>query len=309
MTMRVPNLMSNAQSLQDLQRIKQQYAATVQQLSSGQAIVNIGDDPAGTAQVMNDQADINQNTGYIAAGTAANAQLQNSSAALTTMGSNINRLLELGQEALGGTATASSQAAIGTEVDSLRTDFISLGNTQVSGKYLFAGTKTTTVPFLDNVPATATTPQKVTYQGNDNSVSANLSSTATVSTNIPGSTLFFGPGGPGSATDLLAQTTALRDALNSNNTAGIQTAYNNLKAISDRINVSVADLGDRENGITALDNGMTTYNQTLTTQQSSIASVDYPTAITQLNQSSVAEQATLATMAKSNAKTLFDYIA
>jgi flagellin-like hook-associated protein FlgL len=42
---------------------------------------------------------------------------------------------------------------------------------------------------------------------------------------------------------------------------------------------------------------------------SSIQSVDYATAITQLTQEGVAQQATLSTMAQTNQKNLFDYIA
>ncbi len=49
MTMRVPNLMNNAQSMLDLQRIKQQYSQTVQQLTTGKAIVNLGDDPTSSS--------------------------------------------------------------------------------------------------------------------------------------------------------------------------------------------------------------------------------------------------------------------
>lgn len=315
MSMRVPNMMNNAQSLMDLQRIKQAYSTTVQQLSTGEANPNIGDDPSATTQVMNYQSSINVNAGYISQANTATATLQATSTALTTIGTNINTLLQLGQEGLAGTPTSASQAAIATQVDALRTDLISVGNTQASGTYLFGGTNNTVQPFLDNVPAVPAnppapaTPQSVTYQGNSGVITLTLSQSASVATNIPGNTLFFGPGGQGSATDLLAQTTALRDALNSNNTAGIQAAYDNIKTISDRINVSVADLGDRENGVTALQNGLSAYNQTLMSQQSTVASVDYPTAITSLNQLSVSEQATLSTMASSRQKTLFDYIA
>jgi flagellar hook-associated protein 3 FlgL len=305
MTMRVPNLMNNAQSMLDLQRIKQQYAGTALQVSSGKAIVNLGDDPAGTAQIMNDQTSISRNADYLDAGNTATAQMQSSSEVLTTMGLHLDRLLELGQEGLGGTATADSQAGIATEVDALRTDLISLGNTQASGKYIFAGTKTTTAPFVDGPGPDATT---VTYNGNDGIIKMELSPSVTVATNIPGSALFFGPGGQGSATDLLAQTAALRDGLLNNDREQVQTAYRNLQTISGRLNVSVADLGDRENGVAALDNGLTTYNQNLTNQQSTISSVDYPKAITQLNEDGVAQQATLNTVAKTNAKTLFDYI-
>jgi flagellar hook-associated protein 3 FlgL len=101
----------------------------------------------------------------------------------------------------------------------------------------------------------------------------------------------------------------MAQALTTNNTAAIQTAYNNLQTISSRINVSVADLGEREDGVTALQDGLSAYSQNLTTQQSSIASVNYANAITQLNEEGVAQQATLSTIAKSGQKTLFDYIA
>ena len=304
MTMRVPNLMNNAQSLLDLQRIKQQYSETVQQLSSGKAIVNIGDDPAGNAQVLNYQANIDMNSEYISQANTATSLLQSSSSILTTMGNDLNRLLELGQEGLASGTSATSQSAIANEVDAMRTNLISLGNTQVQGKYIFAGTNTTVVPFVDNAAKTV-----ATYNGNNGSINLDVAPSVSVATNIPGSTLFFGPSGQGSATDILAQAAALRDALNTNNTAAIQTAYDNLQAISAQLNVSVATLGDRENGVTAAQNGLSAFNQNLTTLQSSVASVDYPTAITQLNQESVAEQATLSTMAKSNAKTLFDYLA
>lgn len=304
MSMRVPNLMTNAQSLLDLQRIKQAYANAVQQVSTGQAIVNIGDDPAGTAQIMQYQSAITQNQEYISQGSTATGQLQAASTALSTMNNDLTRLMELAEEGLSGSATAASNQDIATEVQGLRTDLISLGNTQWMGNYVFGGSNTTgAAPFVDNGNGT------VTYNGNNQVVNLDLSATATVSVNIPGSTLFFGTGGQGSSTDILAQAAALTTALNANDNAGIQAAYTNLQTIAGQFNVSAGDLGSRANGITALDNGLSAYNQTLTSQQSAIASVNYPNAITALNEDGVAEQATLETMAKSNAKTLFDYIA
>ena len=311
MSMRVPNLMNNTQSLLDLQRIKQQLAQLTMQVSSGQRIINLGDDPAGTAQIMGYQASISLNAQYVAQGDQANAQLQAASSALDTMGSTITRLLVLAQEGMAANTTTGSQAAIAAEVDGLRTDLISLGNTQVNGRYIFAGTNTLTQPFQDNVPATATSPQSVTYNGNNSIINLTIGTSVNMAVNIPGDTLFFG--GPqasaqGSATDLLAQVTALRDALQANDPAAIQTAYSNLRAINDRLNVSVADLGARANGVSSLQSGLTSFNNTLTTLQSSVASVDYPTAITQLNQAYVAQDATLSVMSKSNAKNLFDYL-
>jgi flagellar hook-associated protein 3 FlgL len=300
MTMRVPNLLNNAQAQLDLQRVKQSFAQTVQQVSSGQAIVDIGDDPSGTSQILGYQADISQNAQYISQANTANSYLTSTSTVLTTMGNDLNSLMSLAQEGLGSGATASSQDAIATQVTALRSDLISLGNTQEQGRYIFAGTNTTQQPFD---PATGA------YSGNDGSISLAVSQTASVVTNVPGDTLFFGgPGGQGGDGDLLAQAANLSTALQANDTAGIQTAYNNLQAISNRVNTIVAGVGGRQNGIQAVQSGLTSFNNTLTTQESSIASVDYPTAITQLSQESVAEQATLSVMSQSNQKTLFDYL-
>jgi flagellar hook-associated protein 3 FlgL len=306
MSVRVPNLMNNAQSLLDLQRIKQQYSETVQQLSTGEADPNLGDNPAATAQAESYQASINVNTQYIAQANTATSQLQAASTAVGTMNTDVTQLLQLGQEALAAGTTSESQAGIASQVSALRKDLISLGNTQDQGNYIFAGTKTTTVPFVDN---TGTTPPTTTYNGDSNTISLTLSPSVSVATNIPGNTLFYGPDGQGSDTDLLAQAANLAQALSTNNTAGIQTAYNNLQTISSRINVSVAQLGEAEDGVTALQDGLSSYNQNLTSQQSSVVSVNYATAITQLNQESVAQQATLSTMAQTNQKNLFDYIA
>jgi flagellar hook-associated protein 3 FlgL len=311
MTMRVPNLMNNAQSMLDLQRIKQDYANTVQQLSSGQAIVNLGDNPAGTAQIMNYQSSIDQNDQYVANANTATAQLQTASTSLNSLVSELDRMLTLGQEALSGTATASSQAGIATEVDAIRTNMIALGNTQSQGKYIFAGTNTTASPFT-NVPSTGApnyNPPTVTYQGNNSAINLEVAPNNQVQTNVTGSQVFFGAGGQGSATDLLAQAANLWTGLMNNNTAAIQTAYNNLQSISGQLNVTVAQVGDRANGVTQAQTNLNAFNQTLTTLQSSVASVNYPTAIVNLNQDSVAQQATLSAIAQSNTKNLFSYLA
>jgi flagellar hook-associated protein 3 FlgL len=313
MTMRVPNLLNNAQSMLDLQRIKQQYSQTVLQLTTGKAIINVGDDPTASAQISNYQSAVDLNSQYISQADTATGQLQNSSTILTSITNDINRLMELGQAGTSGDASANA-----TEVDTIRTDLISLGNTQIQGKYLFSGTVvSTTPPFVDSGPVAAPATQTVTYNGDNATTKVNISSSATVATNIPGDTLFFGGSvaanpaiqGQSSPTDLFGQTAALRDALASNNQAGVQTALTNLKAISARIGVMTTDLGGRENGVTTMQNGLSDFNANLQSQLSTIQSVDYPTAITQLSQESLAQQASLNAMARANQKSLFDYIA
>lgn len=299
MTLRVPNLMNSPRTQLDLQRIKQAFAKTSQQLSSGQAIVDIGDDPSGMTQILGYQATISQNAQYVAQADTANAQLESTATILTTVGSDINRLLTLAQEGMTSGVTNSSQGAIASEVDSLRDNLISMGNTQVQGRYLFAGSDTTQKPF-DASGA---------YAGNSNDLTLQVSPSVSVTTNVPGDTLYFGgAGGQGTNADLLAQVANLSTALKANNQAGIQAAYTNIQTISDRINSVVADVGSRQSGLTDLQSGLKSFGNTLTGLKSTIQSVDYAAAAVNLNSESVAQQATLHVMSKSTQQNLFDYL-
>jgi flagellar hook-associated protein 3 FlgL len=299
MTLRVPNLMNNPRTMLDLQRIKQAFTQTSKQLSSGQAIVDIGDDPSGMTQILGYQASISQNAQYASQVDTANAQLDSASTVLTSLGTDMNRLLQLAQEGMTSDGTAASQGAIASEVDALRDNLISLGNTQVQGRYIFAGSDTTQKPF----------DASGNYLGNHNDISLQVSPSVSVVTNVPGDTLYFGgAGGQGSNADLLTQVANLSTALKANNQAGIQAAYSNLQTISDRMNSVTADVGTRQSGITDLQAGLKSFGNTLDNLKSSIQSVDYASAAVNLNAQYVAQQATLHVMSKANQQNLFDYM-
>jgi flagellar hook-associated protein 3 FlgL len=297
--------MNSAQAMLDLQRIKQQYSNTVLQLTTGEQNVNIGDNPTASAEAMNYQDTIDLNNQYVAQGATAANQLSSTSTVLSSMISDITQVLGLATNGLGSSTDPTAQAADGTQVDAIRTALIALGNTEQNGTYLFSGTATTTVPFTND---TSTTPNSVTYNGNSGIISLNVGASTTIATNIPGNSLFFGPSGQGSATDLMAQVTAVRDALTSGNTAALQTATNNLTTISQRIEQAQTAVGGLQNSVSTLQNGMNDFTTNLQAQQSTLEAVDYPTAITNLNQESVAEQASLNAMSMANTKNLFDYI-
>jgi flagellar hook-associated protein 3 FlgL len=305
MTLRAPNPMNNSQALLDLLRTKGRYADYIQQLTTGKRIVNVGDDPTGTALIMDFSNSIKRNGQYVTLIDNAASMLKGSENALDSVNNTLTRLLELAQQGGSDTTTASGRATLAKEVDSLRTDLISTANTQEQGKYLFAGTLTTTVPFADD---TSTVPQSVTYSGNGGLVNLDVSISSTVTTNLPGNEVFFGPGGQGSATDLFAAVTALRDALTANDTAQIKTAATNLKSISDRVNGLLTDLGGRQSSLSALKDNLESFSANLKSIQDSYEAVDYPTAIMGLNKESVAQEAILRTMGKVNQSSLFDYL-
>ncbi len=311
MTIRTPNPLNNAQMLLDLQRSKDRYANYASQLTSGNRIVNIGDDPAGSALILNFQSSIDQNKQYMDQIDTATSYLQNTETVATTVGNQVTRLMQLAQQGLNGTQSGSSRTAIAGEVDGIYTNLVNLANTKVQGKYIFGGTHTTNAPF-DPSTAPAGNPNSITYNGDNSTIDFTVGASATTPTNIPGDTLFLGgaaPGSYGSSLDLFNAAKSLSQALTSGNTAGIQTAYDNLKAISDHVNNAITQIGGWSGGITDLKSSLTAVNANLQAVQDTVQGVDYTTAITGFQKESIVQQASLSVMAKVNKVNLFDYLA
>jgi flagellar hook-associated protein 3 FlgL len=213
------------------------------------------------------------------------------------------RLQELASTAGGSSLTAGDRASELAEIDSIRTNLVSIANTQSQGKYLFAGTKTTTVPFTDAVP-----PALPAYNGDQGSINVGVSPSQTVTTNIPGNQVFEN-GGPGSTSNFFQAIADLRDGITSNNTAQIQTASSNLTTVLDNLNQVLSMLGGRQAGLSALTDTLSGFNVSLQGLQNTQQATDYPKAAVEYSSDQIAQSATLSSMAKISKTNLFDYLA
>lgn len=312
MTFRTPNPSMNVRTMLDLRRVKEHLSLLQEQIATGKRIIRPGDDPTGAALIVDFRNSIEQNKQYVKQAESAESFLQSTETALLDgVNTEIIRLLELGSQALGNSTGAAGRAALAPEVNGIRTNLISLANTQQQGKYLFAGSATTTIPFT----ASAT---GATYSGNNDTISLDVSVSAAVGTNLPGDSVFFGQSaalpptataGPGSGGDLFTQVTALRDALTANNVPGIQAAFDNLKGIYTRMQNSITELGGRQASLGQLKEMVADFNTSLQGIQNSYESVDLPQAITDYQREEITQQAALSIIGRSNEQNLFNYLA
>jgi flagellar hook-associated protein 3 FlgL len=303
MSIRTVTSSENRQSLLDLQRTDERLANNQQRISSGNRLVNAGDDPAAAASIVDLGNSIQANTGYLKQITAATSYLSPSEDAVNAAVNANMRLQELATEAGASNLTAADRASELAEIDSIRTNLVSIANTQSQGKYLFAGMKTTTAPFTDAVP-----PALPTYNGDQGSINVTVSPSQTVTTNIPGDQVFEN-GGPGSASNFFQAIADLRDGITSNNTAQIQTASNNLTTVLGNLNQVLSELGGRQAGLSALTDTLSGFNVSLQSIQSTQQATDYPTAAVEYASDQTAQSATLSAMAKISKTNLFDYLA
>jgi len=302
MTLRSVNPYTSYQVLLDLQRTKDQMASLQEQLASGNRLVRLGDDPTASSLVLDFQNSIEKNKAFIQQADSATSFLSTTETSLASVNEAVTRLLELGQQGLSDITSPDGRTAISHEVDGLRTNLLSIANTQAQGKFIFAGTRTTTQPFSG--PAAG----PITYAGDGNSIDLDVASSTSVSTNLTGDAVFFGAGGQGSASDIFQQVTDLRNGLATNNRVLIQAAYDNLKTIQARVNDQMTDLGGRQASLDQLRESVGSYNLSLQTIQGSYQDLDYAEAITDYNQAQTAQQASLSVLAKSSQRNLLDYL-
>ena len=305
MSLRTPSTDYYRQSLLNLQNIQEQIAQNTQRLTSGNQITNPGDDPTGSATILDFQNSIQANTQFLAQATSANGLLQSAADAFTSMISDVNNLQVLAQSALGSASTApGGMTGSAPQVEATLSNLLSTANTQFQGKYIFAGTNTTTTPFA----ASAANSDGVAYSGNSGVINLGVTATSTVATNIPGSTVFFGSGGQGSTTDLFQAVTDLYNGLSSNDTALVTSASANLTTVLNNLYQQQATVGGSQAGLSDLQNTISNINVSLKGLQSSIQSTNIPQTYTDLVSEQTAQQATLNTMAKINSNNLFNYI-
>jgi flagellar hook-associated protein 3 FlgL len=217
--------------------------------------------------------------------------------ALSNVVTVLTRALSLGVEGANGTLNAGDQQAIASEVQGLLNQTVSLGNTNYQGAYLFGGTAVNTLPFTLN---TAT--NTVTYNGNANTTSVQLSAGVPVTGNVPGSQLFQNASGStlGALQDLY---TALSTGTN------IPAAVTEIQNALTQVGVQRVTYGNALNQITLSQNFLNQDQINLSTQENTLVGVDPAVAATNFSQAQVAEQATLSATAKVlSLPTLLDFL-
>lgn len=289
MTLRIPTSYGNQQILSGLQAAKARYNTLQEQIATGKRIINISDDPTGAALVVNLQNSTERNEQYVRQIESARSFLTATDTALGAVDESLMRLMELGTKGLQA-VTAGNGGAIVPEVDAITTHLLTIANTQEQGKYLFAGTMTTTKPY----------PAAGASVANAGVINLDITSSASVATNIPGDQVFV---------NVFQAVTDLRAALVANNQANVQTALGELDtALSTNLSART-EVGGRQNSLDQIQTTLESFNLTLKSIQASYEDVDYPTAITQANQEDIGQKAAFSVLSRANRQNLFDFLA
>ncbi len=261
---------------------RQSQNTALQQLSTGLAVNHLSDNPAAAAEVTLNHAQVSQDTQYLQNITNLTAQSNTIDSTLSSVVTAVTQAISLGVEGANGTQSSADRQAIAQQLTGIRDQVLSLANQTYQGNYLFAGTATSTQPFVLD----PTQPTGVKYNGNANTNSVTISSGNEIPVNVPGSQIFTNPAG-----DVLGALNGLITALQNN--SGLAAANTNLTQAASQLNSQRVFYGNTLQQLQTAQTSLTTDKLQLAQQENSLVGADLAASITNLEQANTATSAIL----------------
>ncbi len=297
--MRVATNTVSTNIIAQIQQLSSQQSQLQSEVSSGLRITQPADDPAAFGRVLNYQSEDSALSQYQRNANTAQ-QISNATTSsmqqIKTISDRATQIATLGN----GTGGAAAMSAYASEVDQLIEEAVQLGNSQLNNNYLFSGTAVTTAPYAVTRNAQGQI-ASVAYNGNTSQASIPLSATASIAPGSDGAT------NQGLST-FLNNLVALRNALNSGNSATVGTVQTGLLTDEDTIINSIAGQGAVQMRIQVNQAQQTALSQNLSQLVSNETSADMATTIVKLNQSQNAYQAAIQSAASIMQHSLLDYL-
>lgn len=261
---------------------RQAQNTALQQLSTGRQVNQLSDNPSAAAQVVLNHVQSNQDDQFLQNITSLQSQTQSIDSALNSAVSAVNQAVSLAVEGANGTVSVANQQAIAQQVTGIRDQVLSIANQSFQGNFVFAGTATSTQPFVLD----STQTDGVKYNGNTSVNSLQISSGQSILLNVPGSQIFTNPAG-----NVLGALNGLITALQTN--TGVAAASTSLNQAFSQLTAQRVFYGNALQQLQSSQTFLTSDKLQLSTQENSLVGADLAASITNLEQASTATSAIL----------------
>jgi flagellar hook-associated protein 3 FlgL len=282
-----------------IQSTAAQQDKAFQQLSSGRRIQYASDDPAAFALAMYTNARVNANDQFLTSTQTVQSMMQSADSTLNSVVTALTRAISLGVEGASDTVSSAQRQAIASEVLGIRDTVVSLANTAFNDTYLFAGTKSTTAPFVVN----ATSPTGVDYVGSTELNQVQIGESLKIPVSVPGDQLFSSPEG-----DVFGSLNALYEGLMNNDQDAISAATAQARQSFDHVSTQRVFYGNSMQLLEQQDSYLNNNKVELSQEWNGQVGVDPTTAASTLVNAQQAHDSTLAAAAKVSGLSLLDYL-
>ena len=295
-TMRInPNQMPDLLAALNQSKLITQEAQM--QIATGRRVNKPSDDPTAASLLVQNNDQVTFTAGYLQSLSTLQGQLSTADSTLGSVVSAMQLATTLGIEGANGTLSDADRAAITTELQGIQSQVMSLANTSYEGVYLFAGTITNTAPFV----VSSNLPSGIGYVGNDGVNQVSIGNGYQLAANIPGSQLFSASGN-----DVFLALNNLIAAMQGNSDIG--DAVSALNSASAYFSAQRVFYGNALSQAQSQTTDLNSAKLQITQEQNTLGAADMAQAATDLSQSQLDTQATLAAISKFSQNNLFDYM-
>ncbi|MGM0662785.1 MAG: flagellar hook-associated protein FlgL [Thermodesulfobacteriota bacterium] len=311
--MRVSNKAVYDTVTQNLARTSDAMFRANQVVSTGKKINRLSDDPVGLVSVLGLRSSL-EYIGQLERNiTMGNSWLNMGETALTKVEDILSQAKALTIQMSSANVGEKERANSAEIAEGFLQQVLSLANTMVDGRYIFAGTNTDTAPFELETVNEDPDYRMVDYNGNGTEFSIEIAKDIHVGVGRDGESIFgsddFAWGDPNTGQNNIFKTLIdLKTALENNDVPSIQTTMGELDSQMDRIRGLIADTGSKLNRLDLKANIIQDLRLTYTDRKSELEDADITEAMMDLAAKELAYQAALNSSAKMMQMSLVDFI-
>jgi flagellar hook-associated protein 3 FlgL len=270
---------------------------TQEKIASGKNINRPSDDPRGMGAIMGYRHVIGETETYLKNIGFATDQLANSESVMQKVQEYVIRMNGLAVDTADATDAGVARTGTAFEVDEIIKGLVGLANTKIGDRYIFSGYLTDTRPF-DSAGL---------YSGDSNEIAVNVGPGQELKYGLAGDRVFKGVGVPGGV-DIFQIAIDFKNALQADDTAGIQTAVGQLEQALNQVSYVTADIGGRLNRLKSQEENTVSFQNETAILLSGLEDAD----ITKLSIDLVTQQTALEALQLSTAKVfnlnIFNYL-
>lgn len=261
--------------------------------STGVEVAKASDNPSAVGSIVSCRSDLVKGERYVENCKHVQDNLSTSEIYIDSVEELMTRAKEIAVAGANDSLSDSDRATLADEVSQLQGQLLDLANTQVDGKYLFAGYNNQTLPFSGS---------PVVYNGTDDHQMIEINPGSTVAKNITGEELFMSP------VNLFTTLDDLNTALTSGDSATISAQLTPLEEAADQVRTQQSSLGNisarMDDMVSMHENALLQVESTLSRHQDA----DLTEVLSEIAKMELSLEATMQVTARVSSLSLMDYL-
>lgn len=270
----------------NVQRSTSNLSKLQEQISTGKKVNRPSDAPAGARRILSIRSETFRLDQYSSNVMTATQSLNYNSSTLQSTANLLQRIQELTMQGVNDTTDSDGRKAIASEIDQLVESVLQSANSTRLGRYIFAGTKTKTVPFVATRNSNGEI-SAITYNGNREKIEYQVGVSATVQVNQTGNEAFID-------NKLFSSIINIRDGFAGGTALAAQNELDNLDNAHTSVLNLIAKAGGAANTLELTDNRITDIRLSLNEMLATTESADITELVLKLKEQENIYQASLA---------------